>query len=290
MKRIVYRVKSLIYRAPAYFTGGLIFCVFGLQLARIFFWRGLVALRSQQKLDHFPEIRAAVDRDGIVILPNFLPTEDHRRVAEQFEQLIEQDRFRNLPRRADTNIDHLRLKISDTKNNDLEWVRQLFYSRPEVTETLAYAARKSFDHHRQIVLYAISRTDMDGPNNDQESSFHSDHFVPCAKAYYFINDHNAENGSYYYCKGSGGLEKWRLIYEYHLSILKARRRRKGRMTQSDNKGVTEIALRSIRRRLQPEQIVAPANTLILSDNMGFHRRGDILSPDVDRRQLVISHR
>jgi len=108
--------------------------------------------------------------------------------------------------------------------------------------------------------------------NDHNKRWHPDRFVDCHKMFYFLNDHSLENGTYEYSEGSAKGSFIRYVWEYYTSIryLLAR----------FSRGLIEkypILLNKFIAEVVYDRFVMefPQNTLVISNNRGFHRRGNI---------------
>jgi hypothetical protein len=115
-----------------------------------------------------------------------------------------------------------------------------------------------------------------------------------AKAIYFVDEVNPESSPFVYCPGSHRLSVGRLRWEYAISVREAQMRahRVGEFTDSDKIGFERsrnVIGSEFRRRLQLDErpITCPANTLVVVNNRGFHRRG-VLRPGGRRRSLWVN--
>ncbi len=106
---------------------------------------------------------------------------------------------------------------------------------------------------------------------DPQKSFHSDTFHPTMKAWLFLDDVDETNGPFVYVPGSHRPSVRRLSWEYRNSVkgpeLENRYARRGSLRISADE------LRNLGFE-EPITFNVPANTLIIADTMGFHRRGD----------------
>jgi hypothetical protein len=123
-------------------------------------------------------------------------------------------------------------------------------------------------------------------NHDPQKTFHSDTFHPTMKAWLFLEDVNMDKGPFEYVEGSHKLTLKRLFWEYKQSIqgrdLKHPYAARGslRITEQD---LSSLDLFKVKR------FDVPANTLVIADTSGFHRRGAAL-PDSSRLSIYFSSR
>ena len=98
-------------------------------------------------------------------------------------------------------------------------------------------------------------------------NFHLDSFMPITKARFTLNGMTAENGAFEFCRGT---HKVRLsTARFHFSnSLDPLHYRDGLFTTAIPNNKLEAM------QLKPELITCPANSLILANTSGFHRRSD----------------
>ncbi len=121
---------------------------------------------------------------------------------------------------------------------------------------------------------------------DPQKDFHSDTFHPTMKAWYFVSEVRPEHGPFTYVPGSHRFSWRRLAWEREMSIA---------ASAADNRYSAKGSLRlteADRVRLgyvEPVSFGVPANTLVIADTHGFHRRGDAV-PGAVRVALYASSR
>jgi hypothetical protein len=105
---------------------------------------------------------------------------------------------------------------------------------------------------------------------------HADTFHPCVKAWLYIDDVTEANGPFVYVPGSQRLTLKRLKWEYRESLKASTKRESGREVARYWDGsfrVTEADLREM-GCAAPVSMKVPANTLLIGNVYGFHRRGE----------------
>ncbi|WP_428036810.1 phytanoyl-CoA dioxygenase family protein [Amphritea sp.] len=122
--------------------------------------------------------------------------------------------------------------------------------------------------------------------NDPQKHFHSDTFHPTMKAWLFLEDVTADKGPFQYVQGSNRLTLKRLLWEYRQSIqgrsLNERYAARGSLRIAEN----ELASLNL---FHIQTFNVPANTLIIADTSGFHRRGEAAA-DTSRLSVYFSSR
>lgn len=113
-------------------------------------------------------------------------------------------------------------------------------------------------------------------DGDIQKVLHQDTFFPCLKFWYFPKEVTLDDGPFAYAVGSHELTPARLRYIYQQSILCA----KGEIEE----GRTESHIEGSIRIFEPEleemgykvtQFPVPANTLVVGNVFGFHRRSEV---------------
>ncbi len=109
---------------------------------------------------------------------------------------------------------------------------------------------------------------------DPQKTLHSDTFQPTAKYWLFLDDVETGKGSFVYAPGSHRLSRKRLAWEYDMSR-KAAAELGGHSAlgsfRVDEEDLAELGL-------EARELPVAANTLIIADTHGFHRRGDVDQP------------
>ncbi|MFS1523007.1 phytanoyl-CoA dioxygenase family protein [Microbulbifer sp. 2304DJ12-6] len=112
------------------------------------------------------------------------------------------------------------------------------------------------------------------PRPDPQRDMHADTFHPCVKAWLYIDGTDDQNGPYIYVPGSHRLSWRRLKWEYRQSLKACQKgplRDKGRYWDGSFR-VNDTALAEM--GLSAEKLCVPANTLLIANVYGFHRRGE----------------
>ncbi|MEJ1158133.1 phytanoyl-CoA dioxygenase family protein [Prosthecomicrobium sp. N25] len=206
------------------------------------------------------EDRAAFDRDGFLIKPDFLPADAFARLKDRlYNQEFEAREMRQgqtvtrmIPLDART-LPQIP-EAAHVVRNDL------------VRSTMRYVASTGGTpvYHLQTVIAEPERGKA-----DPQTELHSDTFHPTAKVWLFLQDVGPEDGPFLYAPGSHRLTPERLAWEYEQSLTAGRDKR------------AHHALGSFRVRPEdfarfdyapPRQVTVAANTLVYADTYGFHAR------------------
>ncbi len=214
-----------------------------------------------------PELREQFDRDGFVVVPDFLPKDAFDRLRTtllegEFETR-EQQQGNTITRRAPIGPQLLR---------DSPELRSLLASR-RWRSLLAYVA--STRSEPLYYLQTIAHSVVDGPP-DPQLELHSDTFHPSLKAWLFLTDVAQDKGALTYVAGSHRLTPERLAWEQAKSETIASA---DRLSQRGSLRVRPDELADLGLP-QPTRFAVPANTLVAIDTYGFHARGPSDGPAV----------
>ena len=116
----------------------------------------------------------------------------------------------------------------------------------------------------------VLERDFEANQSDPQKSVHIDTFHPTLKGWLFLDDVGPEQGPFHYVPGSHRLTRRRLAWERAQSL-------QARLSPDEH--VAAGSFRAGPEDLQqmglpePVAVTVKANTLVLADTVGFHRRG-----------------
>jgi hypothetical protein len=265
-----------ILAGGTYQDGSLLANRLGLQLARIA-TLGANWARRRRSVD--ADIRAyveAYERDGVVVIENFLPQDVFETIRDECRRAHEQGVFtasvvedNNVIEENLTVKKHVeRLPVTSQTLNEHERLKRL---------AAAILRRPSIDRLKIDVQFMTKSKDAPPPERLVGTNYlHADVHYSSGKAWLFLSDIDEENGAFVYAKGSQRMGLARLAHEYDVSVRVARAKRDGTIYSNVPAGVvrhpTERQLRAMKIREEP--VCGKANTLIFADVMGFHKRGE----------------
>lgn len=239
----------------------------GLHAARVKLAHRMAEIR-RRRLAHLvePADRAAFERDGFVVLENFLPSE---RFAELKEQVFQYQ----APAREMVQGDAITRRIAlDPQALAAMPAARTLLSHPKWRGLIRYVG--SFDQEPlNYVQTILSHRHEAGP--DPQTALHADTFHPTVKAWLFLTDVAEDEGPFTYVPGSHRATPARLAWERARSL-------------EAPEGLDRLSARgSLRIRAeelaaiglpQPRALAVPANTLVVADTFGFHARGPSARP------------
>ena len=214
------------------------------------------------------EDRAAFDRDGFVLRPNFLPD-------EHFAALVAQVRAYRGPLREISEGDTIMRKIAlDGRALAALPALGAALQSGEWRGLIRYAGSRNAEP--VVWIQSILRHACAGPA-DPQTFLHADTFHPTVKAWLFLTDVAEDAGPFTYVPGSHRLSAQRLEWERRMSI-SARHSPNAEDRQGSFRiDPAELAPLGLP---QPRSFAVPANTLIVADTFGFHARGPSERPSL----------
>lgn len=238
-----------------------------------------------------PEDRDAIRAlrsEGVVAIPDFLPDAAFARLRAEVLDTIRDSLGRFPPRQAD------RPGFGDKEpfggigfdRFDGGTLNRFVALSPERTPAALalvaserfrrlYAAAQGRDFPASAVSLYYTRHGAE-TNHDIQKDFHRDTFHFTVKLWYFVADVPAEAGPFVYAPGSNRTTPARLAWEYRRSLVAG-----GDPSARD--GSFRIEPNALRALGGPpaRALAVKANTLVIADTHGFHRRGDAL-PGAER--------
>ncbi len=216
-----------------------------------------------------PAEREAFDRDGFVIRRNALPLDlleavrneiaTVPRAAWQMRQGQTVNRVMPLPVSADGSA----VRALGA------WVRT-----PAVSDLMGYAAGRS--GHIVTSLQTIA-VDPQLGEADPQADLHADTFHPTAKFWLFLHDVGPDDGPFSYVPGSHRLTPQRLEWEHAQAIEATRHGDRHHAAGSFRLPESELSTLGYGA---VEMFPVEANTLVVADTYGFHRRTPSRRPTI----------
>jgi FkbM family methyltransferase len=285
-----------IWFAPPNYRFNLLNLV-GLQVFRYLYEALRYKIKKSRWACNSQDVCADIHKSGMHIKNNFLEKDVFNRLKANIEQIIERENSKEdsiiVSFKDDIAtrivIDESYLNSGFGRLDNLAW--DIWGSIPcGDIEKYAEDVNKEKNNgapHIEIEYIAVPSGGVD--HYDHNTWWHADRHFHCGKCFYFINDHYKENGTYEYFPSQDQLFWSRIYYEYvsslrwtfrfianHFSINKMVNNNIKKPRVSDY----EYQLLG----LNPRPVEAVENTLVVSDNIAFHRRGKLL-PGTKRIQV-----
>jgi hypothetical protein len=288
-------VRGLTHQNPPYFVGSVIENRLGLQVFRTL---GKNIAWRLRKSPVAPEIREYVEilnRDGVLIIPDFLSTLKFSLIREEFHRLQSHlvfKPFKDVPR-GKIHVARFPLKDHD---ESFPYIKEYLEANSLILQLVPAVIKRPVTSGPEVLINVYRKADDAAPENDVETILHADLHIPTVKAFYFLNDIDESNGAFVYVKGSHKFTIDRLRHEYDISVRTAKLKRGDDdipehllVTRGPHKRniISESSLRKM--NAVETSICGKANTLVIANNMGFHRRGEFTS-DQPRATILLNFR
>jgi hypothetical protein len=235
----------------------------GAQVFRALLARLAYKSRHPAVPDAVADLVADLNRDGIVVLRDFLPAEQFERVRAECAWLDTQSDQIATSRHGPTTLEAVAIRSFPERvlpsvygfYNDSR-LHGIFTAAEQRPVNLTEAGEREYLTHGGTVGDA-------GGSIDPQTELHSDIFFNTHKAWFYLDDVCIEDGPLAYVKGSHRLTLARLGFVYRDSWK--------RKPESD-----------LSRRISPEEqrrcqadetvVTCPRNTLVVVNTCGYHRR------------------
>jgi hypothetical protein len=210
--------------------------------------------------------RQSFRKNGYILKQDFLPPEEFASLKHELQgyqgrirEMLEGDTVTQRVFLTQDELRHLPACTAFTRHRGL--LRLLRYASSK--NRIPFFSIENLKHHA-----------VESDRADPQKDLHSDTFHPCIKAWLFIDAVDERNGPHVYVPGSHRLTWKRLKWEYRES-LKASRSRKYRNSDRYWDGSFRVSDEDLREMgcAAPMPMHVPANTLLIGNVHGFHRRG-----------------
>jgi len=208
------------------------------------------------------EERKSFNDDGYLLIENYLP-------QERFDAL-------NAEVRGMQEVEVRQCVQGDTLTQRVLLNEQVLESSPVCQQLLSdteFLGRMKYTaarNHRPIFYVQNIKSNAVDADADPQRHLHSDTFHATMKAWLFLDDVGDHNGPFTYVKGSHKLTWKRLKWEYQKSIEGS-----SQANSYGSRGSLRVADDELAGMGMPApaSFKVPANTLVIADTHGFHRRG-----------------
>lgn len=262
-------------KSPPLYSGGVVANVLGLHILRTVYlniWR-LKPKKVRKEIRHYVD---TLEKDGILIIPDFFPKDQFEKIRKEFDETysgwspfeIKEEEFSKRQKDFPEYFHTIAEKITSPKTPAFT---EYFVNNPlidEITSAVVHRKNRLTPHYH--FWYLQRRTLENEKANYLHSAAypHADVPYPTIKVFLYLNDVDESNAAYIYAKGSHKLTLKRLLFEYKLSV---------RYAKTKNDIVTNEDIAKL--GYFPESICGKANTLFISNNMGYHNRGEFKTLD-----------
>lgn len=276
--------KNFYKRAPNKFLQIKWFNKIGLGVVRSIFYILIYKLRFWYKTPfEYNEILKKLDKDGVVVIPNFLSEEDCKRL-QSFLNSSKNEMVTFQNNQSERRCAWLRLMLGNHSDPESIYFADLFRKNKLINSVVKTAARRRIMTLPEVAFFEWRCTGSDvGENHqfDYEDMLHYDVNFPTFKLFYYVNDVTISNGAFVYAKGSHKFTINRLAHDYKISNIYFR------MQNGSHVPLSDIDFKTL--NLIETPIEGKANSLVLFNAMGFHKRGRFDS-EQSRQAILLNYR
>jgi len=297
MRAFVSRFQKWRERTPAAFTGGVLVNILGWQLLRVL-W--LNVSRSLHWYTPSEEVRAYAEvlkEQGAVLIPDFLPEHIAKEIRAEYERESREVTFQPLaskyivPADGKTQVEFA--NFTPQEGTRLRALLDEHVIRNQFLRKLGSSVvRHDIQSYRAPQVFVNKWNGAAYPDLNSDIYYHADVSYPGVKAFYYLSDTDEANGAFMYAKGTHKLSLKRLFWDYRKSIEHAKNRAKTR----NPKVVGDVMGRAWHCMTRDEErregilgtsMNGKANSLLIFNVRGFHRRGEFSSPRL--REFVLAY-
>ena len=223
-------------------------------------------------------------KNGIVVIPNFLPDEEFKELKNEFDNNISSSENVETVRKGS-----MKINIREVNKNDYEKLPAMkkFARNKQLIRLISVGEGiKVVD---ELKKFNLEKTIFGDPDKDADNNvpFHSDIHFHSHKVLFYMSDVTEEGGPFIYCKNSHLNNIDRLWFEFKRGQLKDAHIEGWRVQQHLDKKFFNDYFNKLKD--QEYKVACPANTLVIANVHGFHKRGESIS-GVERSLIRISRR
>ncbi|OED41250.1 hypothetical protein AB833_10180 [Chromatiales bacterium (ex Bugula neritina AB1)] len=220
-----------------------------------------------------PDQRASFLRDGYLKIEGYLGEDEFRHLNDEVRSMRGEVRECI---QGDT-LTH-RLLLRDEVLKKHPFCRGLLTNK-KFSRLMKYTASRN---STPIYYVQSIKSNMRPGIDDPQRTFHSDTFHPTMKAWLFLDDVSDRNGPLTYVAGSQRLSWQRLKWEYRNSVSGSKL--ENTYASRGSLRITEAEIQKLGLP-EPTAFRVPANTLVIANTHGFHRRGEAIGGPTSRLEL-----
>lgn len=276
------RIVDYLRRPRKLVRGGPMVNRLGLQAMRALKEQVAWQMRPAERPAHLASHLDTLDRDGFLVIPDFLPAKAFAEVEAELAEVdaLPRDRF-DVQKFGDNYESRL---FMVTKRPEYHAFAEHLADNPFIYDLACALARRRRSFRPHVFLQWVYKPQPNEPYTDYEynSYLHVDRHYPFLKAFFYLNDVDASAAPYTFVRGSHKLSWDRLWFEYQLGVRQSSATRHGETSaaaKDADRAMHELALELCRRLdLEEVPIVGKKNTLVISNNQGLHRRWEMSGP------------
>ena len=255
----------------------------GIPVLRTIFANMLIQLRRYKNCIPQNDDEKKLIKNGIVVIRDFLSPEEFKRLKQEFDTVSKSENTRIVKHGS------MEVNVHYVKENEFDKfpaIKKFAMNKKLIRLISAGEGIKVVDKIKKLDL---ETTKFGDPENDSDNNvpFHADVHFHSHKVLFYMNDVTMDGGPFVYSKNSHKNNFQRLIFEFMRGQLKDSHKEGWRV----QKHLDKKFFKSYYEKLLKEEIkvACPANTLIIANVHGFHKRGESI-PGVERSLIRVPFR
>jgi len=259
--------------------------VLGLQVVRVILARIAVIVRRWRVPERSNPYARELAKRGCVMIENFLPDEEFQEVRREFERAFSDPELERTPPTVDRfGVQTQTPRIDVSMRDRYPATIRTFCDNERFLEIVRGHEGRTRGEYLKLGAHKLMFWDSRMASNtsaarvdNSNTDLHSDTFHTITKAFLYLDDIDAQNGAHRYVPGSHRLTLRRLWFEYLDSVV---HKQAAPRIEDEEADLFGDGIRSFE---------APANTLVMANEQGFHARG-YFGPDGRRRVAYWEYR
>jgi len=251
----------------------------GLPVVRTFLSDILIKLRRLKNCRPKSIYEKQLINDGIVIIPNFLPSKEFIKLKEEYNQIILNSQKIKIKEKGSVKIEiH---PMTDEEINMFPMMAN-FSKNKELIRLISVG--EGINPVEQIKNFDLEKSNFgeEKEDTDENVEFHCDIHFDSHKVLYYMSDVSEEDAPFIYCKKSHKNNLQRMWYEFKRGQLDDSHKDSYRIKNHLNK---KFFLKYFQKLMkQKYKVISPENTLVIANVHGFHKRGEAIK---DRKRSII---
>ncbi|QDK43244.1 hypothetical protein DOM21_17630 [Bacteriovorax stolpii] len=228
-----------------------------------------------------------LEKDGIVIIKDFLSPEEFIELDSQIKTLRHKKMLKNEVGKEGGLVQWEHGNFPHGFSNLIE---NRFRKNHFLISIISNYTRRKFLSFPEIIYQNLSILKGDVDEEDVQTVLHVDRYFRTVKVFYTVSDYTPDNGAFWFAPGSHTMSAKRFKYEQEYSV-RSSLERTGHKDQLDQ-NLLELGRSTIHPELRKDfvetQMCTPKNSLIIVDVSGFHKRG-LISPGHSRETIRINY-
>lgn len=263
-------------RTPPQYKGGVIANILGYNIFRTLY-QNIGRVKPAKVRKEYQQYLDILERDGILIINDFYPKEQFEELKKEYDEsfadwdpmYVNPDEF---SKRQKDFPEYFQAIAEKIKTPDSPAFNKYFLNNEMISELSEAVTNRKIRTTPYHHFWYLKRRTL---SKESDKGFHSAGYphadvpYPTIKVFLYMNDVDEKNAAYIFAKGTHKLTLKRLWLEYKYSVRFAK----------DNNDVATSATDVGYLGSKSESICGKANTLIISNNMGYHNRGNFTSLD-----------